>query len=395
VSVGRAGVEAVSRGPIYGPTRSYRRPDLLPDADETLLLVAGTAAPGPAAAAWEAWLARGHSLDEVSETDFAIVSCIYRNLREVDPPVAQAGRLHGVYRRTWYENRIVLSRAEHGLRLFAAAGIPTMLLKGGALLTAYQDEVAARRMRDIDVMVPSGRAREAAELLIADGFRIRYRPKLGLGLRLKFTHGAPFRSDAGHVFDLHWRPTPERIAEQFTRPFWENARPIEYNGIPTHVPAPEELLLQVVLHGLRRSRLGHLPWALDAVAILEYAGDGFDWRRVLRQARARQEFSRFAAGIRFLGDRLDVALPEPVARAVAGAPTELPNRPETVSGLRQVYSRRLDHYLRLTIGWPWHARLRGLPVYLAYMNDLESTRDLGAHSRRRAIRVLRRARRGR
>ena len=51
-----------------------------------------------------------------------------------------------------------------------AAGIPTLALKGAALIHSLYSDLGQRPMNDLDILVPAGRAAEAAEVLRAEGY---------------------------------------------------------------------------------------------------------------------------------------------------------------------------------------------------------------------------------
>jgi Uncharacterised nucleotidyltransferase len=62
-------------------------------------------------------------------------------------------KLKGIYRLAWYRNETAQVRLLSILRALHRAGIPTMVLKGAALIASYYPRPGLRPMSDIDVAV--------------------------------------------------------------------------------------------------------------------------------------------------------------------------------------------------------------------------------------------------
>ena len=67
-------------------------------------------------------------------------------------------------------NTLRLHEAANVTRLLADRGIPSLFVKGAALLADAYPDVGARHLDDIDVIVPAARARDARAVLVDAGF---------------------------------------------------------------------------------------------------------------------------------------------------------------------------------------------------------------------------------
>ena len=70
----------------------------------------------------------------------------------VDDPVRR--RVRGLYRQSWVRNHRLWHEALPVLHALEERRVPTLLLKGGALLPLYGDDWGARPMYDVDLLVP-------------------------------------------------------------------------------------------------------------------------------------------------------------------------------------------------------------------------------------------------
>ena len=102
---------------------------------------------------------------------YRLLPLIYRNLSSRPAIGPVLGRMRGVYRRTWVLNTIQLGEGERAIAVLDEQGIPTMLLKGAAMVARWTGDSGVRMMADYDVLVPRDRALEAVELLREGGWR--------------------------------------------------------------------------------------------------------------------------------------------------------------------------------------------------------------------------------
>jgi len=187
--------------------------------------------------------------------------------------------LRRAYLRTLGANHDLLGATAVALRTLDAASIPTLVLKGAALVSLHYRDLGARPMGDADLLVPGERANEAVEVLRAGGWKGRD----AAYWRRRGQHAAPLKDPSGRVLDLHWHVTYEATFEEADAPFWASAIACEVAGARSLALGPADQLLHSVVHGMRWSPAPSPSWIADAVTVLR--GGAVDAQRLVEQAR--------------------------------------------------------------------------------------------------------------
>jgi hypothetical protein len=327
-----------------------------------LLIKAAVSSGDTARRAWMAW--RGHGPfpkpDSASRRILPLVSC---NLRRIGvaplPP-----RLERAYRATWARNVLRFRDLATVLQAFNGAGIPTIVLKGAALVVAAYRDYGARPMDDADVLVPAERAAEAIDLLKAAGWDSPLgRPERLVGVR----HADEFRRGP-HNLDLHWSVLQECCRSGDNDDFWNERQPVSINGVPTSVLCPADQLLHVLVHGARSGPAQPAGWLTDALTLLGSSGIAVDWDRLVAQSTARGLVVPVREALRLLSSTFQAPVPGEVLTALSR---------EDVSRTQQLEYRTKRNRRRLVGSLPvlWFdyarwargttaGRLTGFPRYL-------------------------------
>ncbi|MFN8538872.1 MAG: nucleotidyltransferase family protein, partial [Thermomicrobiales bacterium] len=372
------------------PTSRLGRP--WPTPEQALLLRASLGDSEEALAAWEAWRA-ATDLDRLDGGSFQLLPLLYRNLVRlgIGEAAPDFGRLRGVYRLTWYKNRVGIAHLATLIGQLDAAGIPTMVLKGAALLALYYRDHGARGMGDCDLLVPVARAREALAVVERHGWS----PEIPDPTRwLAASSSVGFSGPAGTALDFHWHPLWEIGAPDADGPLWARAQPATIGGAATLAPAPSDLLLHVCVHGARWHPSPPFRWVADALVILRESGDALDWASLVAEAERLHLVMPMRATLRYLRRRWHAPVPEWVLTHLRALPVAPTLRLEYVA-----HQRPRGLWQKALIAWS-HARravgydhpLRAvaiLPARLQALWGLEHPWQIPAH----AIRVgrLRRA----
>ena len=352
--------------------------------DDRPLIRAALLAGADAAAEWARWR-ESHTLDDLDGSALFVGPLLYRNLARSGAPVdvADHARLKGIYRRSWYENQLLLHAAAEILRRLHEQGIETMLVKGAALALLHYRDTGARPMSDVDVLVPPERASAAIALLESAGWtpRVPRRPQYR-----RVRHSLGFTAGLRREIDVDWSPLRERAG---AKEIWRSSVPLAVHGVETRAPSAADQVLIAAVHGARRDSLPLL--GIADVAVLAGSGE-VDWDRLVEDARDRH-----------LSLHLQQALESVHELGVADVPEEVVSRlrairrpPHERLGFRGA-TRRPSAVNELFVHWDHHRRLRraGLgapPTFAAYLravSGVSTNRELVSRLQARSSRSLR------
>ena len=218
---------------------------LFPDDRQHTLLRAALL---PRPEALEAWRAAGAWLDpaRMDPGSRQLLPLVWANLTRQGVSDPTLERLARFYEDTRVRVEALLVAAGRLLSSLHAAGIPTLVLKGGALVVGYYRDTGVRPMSDLDVLVPTSAATAAREILQDHGWSPRFRWS-ALGVRMM--HAAVFDGAHGQPIDLHWHVFAECCRPDDDAALWERSIPIEIGGVATRALSPADQLLHVCVHG--------------------------------------------------------------------------------------------------------------------------------------------------
>jgi hypothetical protein len=259
----------------------------------------------------------------------------------------------GVHRYNWARNQFLLNGVLPVVAELERSGIPTLLLKGAALVAATEADAGVRQMADIDVLVPTNQADAAIEVLGGVGLTPLFEtpPWYVSQYAPQYVPSFPFAGADGRELDLHWHVLHASCQVNADDDFWRAAIPVELRGVRTLALCPTDALLHAILHGFEWSDAPTVRWALDAAMIIAGSAGPIDYERLVVQARLRRVTAILRKGLEFL-------------RAVADAPVPA----EAVSALRSrrpLIAERLE--LRARLAWP--GRLTALQRAVAYQQQ--------------------------
>ncbi len=367
---------------------SHERAAWLPSPTQLLLLQASLWSKEQALQAWEEWRRQEPNLDTIEEGSYRLLPLLYRNLAPQIAEDRDAGRLKGIYRRSWAANQLSLKAGKKAIDALADAGIGVLALKGAALIeVAYRDS-GARPMGDIDLAVPPPQVGEAVRVLRQVGFvAVEDDPEQVLTVR----HSLAFQDADGQEVDLHrgllWRAG---LDEEF----WRGSIKAQVGGTEVRVLNPADQLLHVCAHGAAWNPVHPLRWAADAFKVIEAAGPELDWERPVAMARSGRLTVPFADSLDFLTKSLAAPIPQasllalaqtPVARAERRAHEALAQPPSSRRSLAMLSWFRERHRAQATLD----GERPGLVSFVRYMQGfwgLERPIQVPAYAARRLLR---------
>lgn len=169
-------------------------------------------------------------------------------------------------------------------RLLAGAGIPCMALKGAYLAFHAYPQLGLRPLRDLDILVPQADALRAFEVLLAGGL-VRLPKCQGTpeAVCKVGCHLPPLVTTPGQVtVEVHARLyVPGRLGTDMADPseepaFWHRRLLAQVGEDALSFPAPEDLLLHLIVHAAYHHQFSNGPLILSDIAYLLRDGP-IDW----------------------------------------------------------------------------------------------------------------------
>lgn len=238
--------------------------DRFSEAETLLLRAAGLDDPESALSAWRRFRALVPEGEE-DKSERRLLPLVCRNLRRAghsDPG------LNNAYANAVGANARILGQTAPALRALAESGIPTLVLKGTALLVAHYKDLGARPMSDVDVLVPAARITEAIDRLESIGWR----GEADRSWLRREAHADTIASPEGLSLDLHRYATYEARYAEANEGFFAAASPALVSGVGTLAMSAADQLLHTVVHGLRWSIARSPIWVADAQTLLRNGG---------------------------------------------------------------------------------------------------------------------------
>jgi Uncharacterised nucleotidyltransferase len=347
-----------------------------PDAEQELLLAACVREGEAALEGWRRWRERV-GVDSADAHSLRLLPLAYRRLSELGVPPSELSELKLAYRTSWSHTQMLLARTGDAVADLEDTGIRTLVLKGAAVaLLDYQD-LGARPMSDMDVLVPPEDASRAMEVLAEHGWR----PLVPWPAQLVgILHGHPFTDGQGRGLDLHWFALQRRQPDQ---DLWDTAVPLELRGVNTLAPGPAWRVLHALVHGAEAGDPPPIRWVADAAAVLRV--NEVDWDALVEHARGREVTLIAARTLAYLRDTFALPIPGEPVEALATSPH---SRFERASYRAAMRPRTIANVLRQE--WFRYRRLhpRPPPGFLTYLRAsllYEHRRDLAGHAVRRFL----------
>jgi hypothetical protein len=390
----------------------------MPTSVQELLLVAALGSPDEQLAAWRSWRAVT-DINSLDAGSYRILPLVWRRLarRAVDD-VAMA-TLKGVYRRTWYQNQILLHRASRLLANLHAHGIETLLLKGAALTLLHYRDAGVRPMDDFDILVPRRQAGAVVDLLFGWGWVAEVTPLKRYGtdepgggrswpwgrraqaafgqayFDVRHAHG--FVSRENTRVDLHWRVLQEEHAADVDDTFWRAAVAVDLEAVETLALEPADQLLHACIHAVGWNRVPSIRWVADAEAIVRSAGDSLNWNRLVSQARSLAITLPLSRMLDYLSSRFAIPVSAAALEELDAEPVEEAARrayrikvapPGLRAGWEELrYLRRRYHTLRRDLSL--RPSLGSFPRFVARIIGADHPARVGAYAVTESLRRLR------
>jgi Uncharacterised nucleotidyltransferase len=341
--------------------------------DQRLLLRAALDEPGCALRCFAEWWDHVE-IEHTGTTEYRLLPLVYNNIGRLIPDKVAAARIKGVAKHVWLSNHRNTALGTVALDQLIAANVPTLILKGSAMMLAVSAE-NMRSMGDCDILVPVERTLQAFTALAEVGLRPPFDVRHFTTYDFKTLNGLGLRRSGEQAYhlDIHWRPLEEVASDDLTHEFFNQSVTCILSGRITRRPCFEHMLLHSVVHGTGWAAVSRYDWLADAVLILREAGSKFDWDRLVDTAKRYRLATIIHAAMNELMQTFDIAIPIPAfgrlsrchiidraeARWRTVDPTRVPALSRYVTALQKL--RRQDTRLAEQPVWAIWRHLFGPP----------------------------------
>lgn len=196
------------------------------------------------------------------------------------------------------------------LHLFKAAGIRALAFKGPTLTAFAYGNLALRVFNDLDLLVLPADLPRARELLSARGYRVQ----LGLSTVQEAAYVTSIRqlplvaAESRTFVELHTHITPKAFRFPIDpEQMWQRRQPVYLGGQQVSMPATEDLLLILCIHGAKHLWTS-LGWVCDVAEVLRSCPQ-LNWPSLLKEAGQLRTMRMLLLGLRLAHDLLDADLP--------------------------------------------------------------------------------------
>jgi len=267
--------------------------------EQELLLQAALLEGDKAISAWQKYKKKVALEGHHENGSYRLFPLLYRNLQRNNIEDPFMHRLKGIYRQAWYKNQRLFYDISKILSSLHDERVRTMILKGAALTILHYKNYAVRPMADVDVMVHTSEALLAVDVLK----RLGWKPTTDLTeADLLYRHSGQFIDNSGKEVDLHWHLLYDSCWDGCDDDFWDGAVPLTLGGVPTLAANPADMLLNVIVHGVKWNPEPAIRWIADAITLINSSDPGIDWGRLISQAKKHRVVLHLKKALNYLKD---------------------------------------------------------------------------------------------
>jgi hypothetical protein len=194
--------------------------------------------------------------------------------------------------------------------LLDSQGVRALPYKGPTLAQCIYGSLAARQMKDVDILVGPADIDRAVSLLATREYSpvTRLLPgarRLGLEYQCVLT-----RPSDGTIIELHWSIVPRTMAPPVTLDhLWPSRLHTAMLGRTVASPSHEDTLVILCIHGSKH-QWARLEWICGVAELLR--SKPLDWLKVLARAERWHATRMLSTGLLLAADVLDAPVPEAV-----------------------------------------------------------------------------------
>jgi hypothetical protein len=218
-----------------------------------------------------------------------------------------------------FRNETFLNHLKDLLELFQKENIPTVLLKGAALLTTLYQDPALRPMDDLDLLIHEEDLEKAHHLFINVGYLLTGREYWPWWR--KFGGGRSYLR-GGVLFELHWNLGGPDFSLSTTEVI-PRAKKIVVSDTQALTLSPEDFLLYHLYHAAYHHAILKLIWLMDIVKITTSWKEEIKWERFWKKAKALNIAPGAGLGLKEAKEVLGAYVPDEILREPIPSPKKL------------------------------------------------------------------------
>jgi hypothetical protein len=288
-----------------------RKISFFPNDLQELLLKACLGEADIALPSWEKWKAEA-DIDHLDNDSFNLIPLLYSNLSKwsVNDPLMPTFK--GIYRRSWYLNKILFNQTAELISELSRNNIETVLLKGAAWSHQYYHDTGARHMEDVDLLVPYEKINEALSLLKSLGYNIsgNYYFKSPPEGYFVYNKELGFLNQKKHRLDLHWFAMSGSLYKEVDNDLWSRSVRYDFYGSNTRVLCTLDAILHSFLHAAFISYAPPIRWVADSCTIMRSLSGDEDWDVFVTEVHRRHAGYPVSEMLLYLKDRFSEDVPD-------------------------------------------------------------------------------------
>ncbi len=183
--------------------------------------------------------------------------------REQAPKQKQDEIFSGWFKKTHYQNTLLLHQAAEIAQLLSENKIPYVFVKGVPLLLRVYPTCGTRPTSDMDVLIPEHFRYKALEVMSRAGFTHNLGSQMGKYIRLNGNKGVELSKPKRKGVDLHWKSMHWQYPKEFEETYFKNKSSIVRRDQEFFTASTEDLFFHTMAnHGIFNTGKV-LPWILD------------------------------------------------------------------------------------------------------------------------------------
>lgn len=216
-------------------------------------------------------------LDTANDGVMRLLPTLHPRIERMGVNHPEVDRIRGIYRHTLYRNRMIMHRGIQILTALRKEGVPSLLLKGAAILTAPGVNLGTRPMSDFDILVPEEVDLHTVERIIRESDFPR--PEL----RTRSQGTLSFYDKNGLEYDVQCKIKHTNGFAGASQVFWDDSRDVVFRDELVSVQSPEHFAFHTMIHGMRYNVVSPVRWIADVLQLKE-SHPNLDWEKVAQTA---------------------------------------------------------------------------------------------------------------